>query len=180
MILRHHQILKLPGINRYDLRDFQAKLRSQARGDLMKGRDNQTWGSWKDKRGYASDLLSLRDRPYLEPLTRFLSEKVIPFVYSRLRREVKPGDTELLIDDAPTLLWTRTFSTALVSQLLFAAIVVLFAVQSMWKKLAVIGLSNLLFTLLIPFFAQPQQTELFLLSAGFFAVQVVFVSGPSA
>ncbi|KAF2099615.1 hypothetical protein NA57DRAFT_75116 [Rhizodiscina lignyota] len=182
-VLQYHAILQLPDINRIDLSQIQDFLRAKQNVPTAKfihGPDSRIWGMNDDRDGFAPDLVTLRARYYEDRFSRWIADVVVKHFMGWFDRAPHRRYGEPIVEDSNILWATNYVSTIIASQLPFAFVLALYFVKSMWKRLILLGVSNLVIALALPLFTTARRSDLFAVTIAFFAVQIVFISSTAS
>jgi hypothetical protein len=160
-----HQI-KAP--DSFDMNDIQAFLTSaDMEPDYLEGGDRKTWGSCKEPKNHASDLIAIDPRKKEDDFSRFVLENAVHLFKCGLGRLTK-GDQHLgrrVYYDSTVLKVTSWITCILASMLPIASVLVLVHLESLRTKLWVIAAFNILTSVCLRTLTEAKRAEIFAVTA---------------
>ncbi|KAI1214349.1 uncharacterized protein F4807DRAFT_455989 [Annulohypoxylon truncatum] len=191
-IMQYCQLSKLPASDQHELQKLQSWLSETRLGNVyLLGRDHDVWSQGKD-------LMTLALSPHDNRFSRFVANKALPlyhrlghstimerirdaFLRSRGSASATSVDTGIATyDDAGLVLISQFICTVIASLLPILSIIVLYLVENMGHRLALVAVFCVLFSSALWFMNDGELVEVFGATSAFAAVQVVFISTSSA
>ncbi|KAL2869830.1 uncharacterized protein BJX67DRAFT_370634 [Aspergillus lucknowensis] len=174
--LQYAQILRLKPPHAKDREVFQRWLKENAFCSTT-AEFNQWFGE-NDENG--GDLVALFGRyENVDALTRWVFRIAIPCFYKLVGYRKAKGDVEtgmVYFDDDKIIRATRVTSTITSSAIPATSMIVLYLVNHMAWRLAIIVVYNIGFSMLLGLLAKARRVEVFAASTAFAAVQVAFIT----
>ncbi|KAI8934454.1 hypothetical protein NX059_009185 [Plenodomus lindquistii] len=178
-IIQHTVILGYPQPGKWDLHHLQDYLQTPEMGPLpFTGDDAKIWGTVRDRKSHARDLITLRPRAKKDAFSTWAAENALATLLKcGAKRFMRPSPIHGVVgyEDDTVYRITYWITSILASLIPLASIAILHRVQSMTARLAIIGTFNVLVSLCLMGLANAKRAEVFAVTAAFAAVQVVFV-----
>lgn len=155
--------------NKSDRDYMQRFLMTKGMGSLaLVGDDAMTWGSMRDPKGYAVDLVALRPRRDEDPFTKWFAESTVNSLFrlgcDRFKRPSRVHGVVGLEDS--TVFRVSSWITSIIASLIpIASIIVLYSVGSMKARLGIIAGFNLLISTCLSVFTSAKRSEVFAVTA---------------
>ncbi|KAF2488939.1 hypothetical protein BU16DRAFT_531983 [Lophium mytilinum] len=183
-VIQQSLIHSMPEPSKWDLNDIQHYLATDEMGPLnLIGDDACTWGSIADRKSHSPDLVALRPRHKEDWFSNFLTKKVTMWLFRcGLARFKKPSRVLGVVGykDSTVFRITYCIATLVASLLPVASIAVLYYVQAMKARLAIIAAFCLIISCSLSVFTTATRSEVFTATAAFSAVMVVFVGSSNS
>ncbi|GME46450.1 uncharacterized protein LTHEOB_5762 [Neofusicoccum parvum] len=181
-LVHQEKILSMKKPGTYDMDFIQRFIASNDSGApyALTGIDSEVWGSCECPKDRANDLVALRPRHEEDWFSKWVTGKGISkFFDLGCARNRKPSPDHGFVgyEDTSLLRITYNITSVLASLLPIASIVILYCVQPMKIRLAIIAGFNIVLSLCLIAFTTARRADVFAVAAAFSAVQVVFVSG---
>lgn len=162
-------ILRLQEPSRYDLNDIQSYLATDDMGPLaLTGDDSDVWGSVLHPCQRCPDLITLRARDDEDSFSHWVTNKAVGLLFRcGIERFIKPSKVHGMVSfsDAVLLRITFWFTTIVASVLPIASITILYYVDSMQGRLAVVGAFDILLAICLVAFTKASRTDIFAVTA---------------
>ncbi|KAH7324039.1 hypothetical protein BKA65DRAFT_406916, partial [Rhexocercosporidium sp. MPI-PUGE-AT-0058] len=144
------------------------------------GSDSDIWS-----KAEVLDMVTLQAPTADNLFTTWISESAIPAFHRLLGRFWRPESDEhlrntVLYGDSSLIRLTKLFTTVLACLLPIISIVILYIVDSMSKRLGIIGALTAAFSLCMGLVTSASMADIFAATAAFAAVQVVFVGSTTS
>ncbi|CAO2647111.1 Nn.00g080330.m01.CDS01 [Neocucurbitaria sp. VM-36] len=153
----------------WDLHYLQDYLHAPEMGPLaLTGGDSTIWGSKTDRKSHASDLIALRPRAKKDAFSMWAAENTIfNLLKCGCTRFMKPSRVHGVVGYEDSTIYRITYwiTSVLASLIPIASIVVLYRVQSMPARLAIIAAFNVLVSICLMGFANAKRAEVFAITA---------------
>ncbi|KAI9684072.1 MAG: hypothetical protein M1822_005900 [Bathelium mastoideum] len=178
------KVARLPEPGSFDLKAIQNYLANPEMGPLaLFGEDATVWGSASDSTDHSPDLIALVHRRSEDIFSKWFTEKaIVQFFRFGLHRVGKPKAIHGLpsLHDSTLFGVTYLITSIIASLLPMASISILYFVQSMRARLAIIAAFNIIVALSLTAFTTAKRSDVFAVVAAFSAIQAVFVGNNNA
>jgi hypothetical protein len=168
-LVQQHTIHSYRKPAKWDLEYMQDYLQQDSMGPLaLLGDDAVVWGSMNDRKSYSPDLVALCPRAKKDPFSRWANEKIISSLFKwGCVRFMKPSRVHGVVgyDDSTIHRITYWITNILASLMPIASIVILYCVQSMPARLAIIAVFNVLVSICLMGLANAKRAEVFAVTA---------------
>ncbi|KAF2741505.1 hypothetical protein EJ04DRAFT_547840 [Polyplosphaeria fusca] len=178
-VLEQVQMAKLSPPNLRDLRFLVDYMKVPSMGNIyLLGPDSDIW-----EKPQLEDMFAVNPKEVDNSLSKMVTVIVVDWFHRlvgwRVRMK-KPKDEEstpntVVYSQVGLERISRVMITAMASSLPILSIVVLYVINSMSKRLAMIGVFTVIFAIVLGFLTSGKPIEIFSATAAFAAVQVVFV-----
>jgi hypothetical protein len=163
------RILKYPQPSTWDLHHIQNYLQSAEMGELsLTGDDATAWGSVDDRESYKPDLVALCPRAKKDAFSVWAAESAITNLFKcGCARLMRPSRVHGLVGYEDSTIYRITYwiTSILASLIPIASIAVLYRVQSMSARLAIIAGFNVLVSICLMGLANAKRAEVFAITA---------------
>jgi hypothetical protein len=167
-LIQRSKILKLSDPEKWDLHYLQNYLQTKEMGSLvLLGRDAGVWGSMEDRESHKPDLIALKSRTERDAFSMWAAKKAVGRLFTCcFARFIKPSPNGLVgIEDTMVYRATYGITSILASMVPIVSIVVLYYVNSMPARLAIVAAFNLLISLCLMGLASAKRAEMFAITA---------------
>ncbi|KAJ9665654.1 hypothetical protein H2201_004138 [Coniosporium apollinis] len=168
-LIQQSTIVRMEEPSAYDMNDIQHFLATSEMGPLaLIGDDATVWGSTTNPKCHPPDLTALRARHDEDIFSKWVTEKAImQFFRCKGHRFKKPSPVYGMVcyKDSTLLRLTYMITSLLASLLPIASITVLYYVESMRARLAVIAAFNLVICSCLTAFTTAKRTDVFAVAA---------------
>ena len=134
------------------------------------GDDCTIWGSVKNPKGYAADLISLRPRQNEDAFSNWIAKNAVLNLFrcgcARFKK-ISRVHGVVGIDDSSIYRVTSWLTSIIASLIPIASIVVLYSVGSMKARLGIIAAFNLLISTCLSTFTNAKRSEVFAVTAAY-------------
>lgn len=150
---------------------------SSEMGRSLIGEDGFIWGTIKNRKGYAPDLIALKARHNEDFFSTWVTEKLTAFLLQiGIDRLKKPSTVSGLrgFHDSSLLQLTFLITSLLASLLPIASISILYCVNSMSARLGIVAAFNIVLSLCLSAFTTANRSEAFAITAAYVSLRRVF------
>jgi hypothetical protein len=162
----------LPEPNKPDLEYLQGWFVKSNMGNReisLMGDDKAVWDPrGPDEQNQPSDLFALRPRPERDPFSTAMIERFLPCLYRRIfhrRHQEDMEKAQITIEDNRLLQVTGMITTIVASLLPIGSIALLYCVQTMRARLALLAVFTVVFAAALSCFSTAKRTDVFAVTA---------------
>ncbi|KAI1392442.1 uncharacterized protein F4822DRAFT_441404 [Hypoxylon trugodes] len=171
-LIQQHAISHFEKPSRRSLRALNHILDDNSKNEYLLGKDSKTWTDEETSK----DLVTVGPVEKLDRISLILVKFYLVLTYKILGRFSQAKDDIVHLEDSSLLYPTKVLSVTLSSLLPIAAISVLYAVHSMWRRLLILAAFTSAFSIILSLITtNSKRLELFAATATFSAVLVVFI-----
>ena len=162
-------VTSMPEPSKYDLDYIQRYMETRDMGPLkMTGPDADIWGSVAEPKSYSPDLVALHARHDEDPFSKWITGTgmdIFFWCHGHRWRKPSPVHGMVVYSDGKLLRITYWITSILASLLPVSSIIILYCVQSMLARLAIIAGFNFVVSLCLLGFTNAKRSEVFAVTA---------------